>query len=153
MKFDLAAMQKVRAQTTCTIEQSHIVRFCDALGITDPVHLDEKTAKSNGYRNVVAPPTFLVTLEPTDEIGKRLNIDPNRLMLVEQKWEYHQPLCAGDEVMVTARIAHAHEKIVNANTRVAFLVIETIGRTKKNQPLFKGLRTFLYTRSKNQTEG
>ncbi|MFN7130670.1 MAG: MaoC family dehydratase N-terminal domain-containing protein, partial [Myxococcales bacterium] len=82
------------------IEKGAIRRFADSYGDTNPIHRDEEAAKAAGYRNVVAPPTFPATLETSVDFFDLLGIRHRTVLVGEQSFEYHQPICAGDRVVV-----------------------------------------------------
>ena len=46
-------------QLSNDIEKGAIRRFAEAIEDNNPSYLNEEYAKSLGYRNVIAPPTFL----------------------------------------------------------------------------------------------
>ena len=45
--------------TLWDVEKWRIRFFAEVIGATDPIYLDTAAAKAAGYRNVVAPPTFI----------------------------------------------------------------------------------------------
>ena len=44
------------------VGSAKIREFAEAVGSTDPVHVDRAVAQARGYRDVIAPPTFAVLI-------------------------------------------------------------------------------------------
>jgi len=85
------------------VDAATIVAFADAVGSTDPVHRDADAARAAGYRDVIAPPTFAVTIaQQCDRAYVRdpeAGIDFSRVVHGEQRFVHHRPITAGDELM------------------------------------------------------
>lgn len=135
---------KVKVQAEQQVEAHQIQRFATAIGALDPAHHDASQARRLGFRDLVAPPTFAATLEPLAALSAKLGIVHDHLTLVEQRLEFQRPLCAGEEVVLQCRLAESREKVL-PNGRVYFLTIETLARNRRKQPLFKSVRTMVYT--------
>lgn len=79
-----------------------VAAFADAVGANDPIHRDVARARAAGYAGVVAPPTFIVSLE--QQCNRAYIADPDagidfsRLVHGEQSFVHHRPLVAGDAV-------------------------------------------------------
>jgi acyl dehydratase len=82
--------------------------FADAIGDGNPVFRDQAAAQAAGHPDVIAPPTFPMTI--TAAAGNPMMDDPelgvNYAMVVhgEQRFEYTRPLVAGDVVTSQATI-------------------------------------------------
>jgi acyl dehydratase len=72
------------------------------------VHTSGEAARAAGYRDVVAPPTFAVTL--AQQCERQLIADPaagidfSRVVHGEQKFVHHQPITAGEQVLGTLTV-------------------------------------------------
>ena len=44
------------------VDAASLAAFAAAVGTTDPVHTDPEAARAAGYRDVIAPPTFAVSI-------------------------------------------------------------------------------------------
>ena len=108
------------------IEQGALVQFSKVLGISDPVHLDEKAAKSAGCRNVVAPPTYgfsINLMNPSKDISRdAMGVDITKVLHGEQEFENFVDICAGDEISIVTEIADFYAKKGGALT---FVVSDT----------------------------
>lgn len=82
------------------IEKGAIRRFAEALGETDPRYFDEEAARRAGFRSLLAPPTFAVTLRRNAPPG--LTMPGAGTIHGEQRFRYGAPIVAGDEIAVTS---------------------------------------------------
>lgn len=80
--------------------------FARAVFATDAQHLDPEVARTLGYADVVAPPTFAMVIQ--DLTLQQLLAEPDsgialeRTVHAEQRFRYSRPIVAGDEL--TARL-------------------------------------------------
>ena len=77
------------------IEKGAIRRFAEAIEDNNPLYVDENYAKSIGYRNVIAPPTFLRSVQ-TDPLPDHIKSPYSAVVDGGSVWEYFFPVCAGD---------------------------------------------------------
>jgi acyl dehydratase len=91
------------------VGREKVREYAWAVGETNPLHLDVEAARAAGHADVVAPPMFAAVycapamgpaiLDP--EVG----IDFARMVHGAQKFAWHAPVLAGDEITTEA----AHE--------------------------------------------
>lgn len=81
------------------LERGAIRKFAAALGFHDPIYFSTEKAREAGYPDIVAPPTFAVTLLPWNIPGLELPVAG--VLHGEQEFEWDRPLCAGQRVVVT----------------------------------------------------
>lgn len=81
------------------VERGAIRKFAVALGLQDAVYHSVEAARAAGYRDLLAPPTFAVTLLPWTIPGVELPLAG--VLHGEQEFEWLQPICAGDKIEVT----------------------------------------------------
>ncbi len=85
-----------------------IRRFATAIGDAHPAYHDRAAAQALGHRDVVAPPTFLITLglagSSTFLTDPELGLDYSLIVHGEQKFVLHRPVYAGDALDSEARI-------------------------------------------------
>ena len=90
------------------VGREKIREFADAIGDDNPAYLDAAAARSYGYDDVIAPPTFPVVLSfvaGRQVIGDpELGIDYSRVVHGEQRFEYSRPIQAGDVLTATVTI-------------------------------------------------
>jgi len=103
------------------VDGAMIAAFASAIGSADPVHTSSEAARAAGYVDVIAPPTFAVTL--AQQCDRQLIEDPeagidfSRVVHGEQRFVHHRPITAGDEVLGTltvdsVRAAGGHSMVI-----------------------------------------
>lgn len=90
------------------VDAGMLAAFAAAVGSTDPVHASSEAAQAAGYRDVIAPPTFAVTLAQKCDAqlieDPEAGIDFSRVVHGEQRFVHHRPITAGDEVLGTLTV-------------------------------------------------
>ena len=85
-----------------------IRRFATAIGDTNPACHDVAAAQALGHRDLVAPPTFLITLAMAGRsdflADPELGLQYELVVHGQQKFELRHPVCAGDVLDSEARI-------------------------------------------------
>lgn len=109
------------------VERGRLKLFAKAIGETDPIYSDEAAAKSAGYPDVVAPPTFVYCLSEDvpnpNAVFDRLRLDVSKAFHAEQDVFLDRPLCAGQEVLICTRLKDYFEK---RDGRLKFVVTESL---------------------------
>ena len=100
--------------TLWDVEKGRIRFFAEVIGATDPIYFDASAAQAAGYRNVVAPPTFIFGAESDSGVLMKLldtlKIDLRKVLHGEQRFDYHAPVCAGDTLRFQTRVADIYDK-------------------------------------------
>jgi acyl dehydratase len=90
------------------VSRVKIKEFATAIGDANPIYLDREAARAAGHPDVVAPPTFPIvfSLSGAGEALADPELGLNFAMVVhgEQRFEYHRPIYAGDELVCTSTI-------------------------------------------------
>ena len=90
------------------VGRAKLAEFATAIGSDDPLHRDPEAARSAGYPDVIAPPTFAiaVTLEAAMVVlgDPDVGIDYSRVVHGEQRFTHHRPIRAGDRLVATTTI-------------------------------------------------
>ena len=85
------------------VTAADIAAFASAVGSDDPVHHDPEVARAAGYADVIAPPTFAVTIAQRCDAeyvkDPESGIDYSRVVHGEQRFVHHRPITAGDEIL------------------------------------------------------
>ena len=114
MPVKTEAVGKEYPATTYEVGLEKIREYANAVGQTEPVHHDREAAKAAGFRDVVAPPMFAVVYRAR-AMGPAI-LDPdvgiNLAAMVHggQEFVWGEPVCAGDTITTTARVADISEK-------------------------------------------
>lgn len=90
------------------VDAAMLTAFAEAVGSHDPVHSSAEAARAAGYRDVIAPPTFAVSI--AQQVDRQYVADPeagidySRVVHGEQKFVHHRPITAGDSVVGTLTV-------------------------------------------------
>ncbi|MEW2137118.1 MaoC family dehydratase N-terminal domain-containing protein [Streptomyces sp. NPDC005409] len=90
------------------VGREKIREFAVAVGDANPVYTDAEAAKSYGYSDVIAPPTFVfaITFKAAGQVieDPQLGLDYSRVVHGDQKFTYSRPVRSGDRLSVTSTI-------------------------------------------------
>jgi acyl dehydratase len=101
--------RSARSSEPFEVTRGDIRRFAVAMGDTNPTYLDPKAAAELGHPDVIAPPTFLITIGASGGAGfladPALGLRYEMVVHGEQRFDLHRPVRAGDLLESTTRIA------------------------------------------------
>ena len=90
------------------VGRAKIAEFATAIGEDDPVHRDADAARAAGHPDVIAPPTFAITVTLAAAMivldDPDVAIDYSRVVHGEQRFTHHRPIRAGDRLIATTTI-------------------------------------------------
>lgn len=125
------------------VEKGAIRKFAEAIGDTNRLYFDEEFARSQGYKSVVAPPTFPVTFIPGSNPREGIDIDYQRLLHGDQTFVYERAICAGDVLWTTSRVVDAFEKAGKRGGSMDFYVFEDESRDGDGNVVCRARRTII----------
>jgi hypothetical protein len=118
-----------------TIEAGRLRFFAEAIGETRATYTDRAAAAEAGYPNLPVPPTFFFGLkvEQPDAFKWLLDfgVDFRYVLHGTQQFTYHRLAFAGDELVISPRVADAYEKKGGA---LEFVVLESTV-TRGSEPI------------------
>lgn len=133
------------------VERGRIQFFASVLGLIDPIHFDVNKARSVGYPDLVAPPSFVTVLHAAageerkrrgqKDITTLVGCDARYLLHGEESYIYHGLVYAGDEVILSTQIVDFYDKKGGA---MEFAVLEFHLAHAKRGLLISGRRTLLH---------
>lgn len=90
------------------VSREAIREFASAVKAAHPAHYDLQAAQSVGHRDLVAPPTFAVTLAQRAEAAvvndPEAGIDFSRVVHAEERFTHHGPITAGETLTAQATL-------------------------------------------------
>lgn len=111
-----------------TVERGKIKEFAKAIGDDNPLYLDDRVGAASPWGDVIAPPTFAITLRDeaadTTAFLQELGTDISRLLHGEQEFEIFRPLQPGQTYLCRPRVIDIYEKTGRSGP-MAFVVRET----------------------------
>jgi acyl dehydratase len=125
------------------VARDRIRQFADAIGDPNPVYRDEEAAKALGYPDVIAPPTFLTTIQfrfptATPILDPEFGLDYSRVVHGEQRYVHHRPTRPGDRLTLTATI----EDVRDAGSNELVIVRQEVA-TEDGEPISTGWSTIV----------
>ena len=135
--MDRGAIGRQSKPAVNEIERGAIRRFAESLGETNPLYFDEAAAKAAGYRGLVAPPTFPISLRAGSDLREGLMVMPGaNLLQSEQSFEYARPIVAGDKLTVRSKIAEMSQ-LVTPTGPADVVVIEDEGHDETGTLVYR----------------
>lgn len=124
------------------VGREKIHEFVDAIGERRAIYHDRKAAKDAGFRDLVAPPMFCVvyagkSVLPAIE-DPEVGIDMKRMLHVGQRFQWGEPVCAGDVVTTEAELSDVSEK-----GRNKVFTFGSVSRNQKGDEVARGMWTML----------
>jgi acyl dehydratase len=133
MLIDTSAVGATSAPVEFEVEKGAIRRFVEALGDNNPLFVDAAYARSCGFANVIAPPTFPTTFR----VPLPVKFEISRTLHGEQEYSYTRPIVAGETLRCVSTIVDVYEKQGSLGA-MTFLVTEISGTDTQGQPIFTG---------------
>ena len=95
-----------------TIERLRLADYARALKLQNPIHFDVEAARKAGFRDVVAPPGFVIshTIQPRSVKLGTFGIEEKRALMGEMQFEPLAPICAGDTLTGKSVLTDLQEK-------------------------------------------
>jgi acyl dehydratase len=122
------------------VGREKIREYANAVGETDPLHLDPEAARQAGYRDVVAPPMFAVVYSgPSVAPGifdPDVGIDFAMMVHGGQEFAWEAPVVAGDEITTVTRV-----KSIEERDGKGFYVFESVSTNRDGQRVCTGTWT------------
>ena len=80
--------------TVYSIEKNAVMRFAQAIGDTNPIFTNEDEASKTPYKGMIAPPTFLRSMQHVSTGEDEGRIKSPYLANVDggSEWEYFEPI-------------------------------------------------------------
>jgi acyl dehydratase len=140
MPVEDKAVGKEWGPETFEVEADRIRDYADAVGEQSGVHRDSAAAKEAGFRDVVAPPMFAVVYS-APAMGQAI-LDPDvginfgAMVHGGQRFEWGEPVCAGDEITTTATCKQIYER-----DGKGFYVFETVSNNQDGDEVVRATWT------------
>jgi len=123
---------RVLSTGSAVVMAGHVEAFADALRDPSPRYRGE---------NAVAPPTYPIAfmiqaLAGGADTFSELGLNFVTLVHGEQEFEYVRPICVGETLTLTGRIADVYEKTSSGGGVLDFVVLETEAADDQGQTVF-----------------
>ena len=91
------------------VERGAIRKFAEAIGDDNPLYNDEEAARNTRYGGLIAPPTFMRSMNPGRSKATVQSPYPAALD-GGSEWEYFEPVRPGDRISVTMKVSEMFER-------------------------------------------
>jgi hypothetical protein len=124
------------------VEAGAVRRFCEAVGLTDPIYVDAEAAHVAGYPERPVPAAYWCAIQvPGSELRRpELGGFGTRNMNAGTEFEYLKPAYVGQTLACTARIAAIRERAGRAGPMV-ITVLEYTWRDEAGDVVTKATLT------------
>jgi len=130
-----AAIGQESEPATVEVDKTAVRMFARAVGYTDLIYYDEDYARSKGYRSLPAPmgflghPIFRPDTPSRPAYVMSFKSPYKRVLNGGTDIEYYEPICAGDVLTSTSKIADISER----SASIGPMLLITGETTYKNQ--------------------
>ena len=138
MPLDTTAAGKTYEPKTYAVGREKVREYANAVGESNPVHLDVEAARAAGYADVVAPPMFAVVycgraITPA-LFDPDVGIDFPNMLHAGQEFAWGALVVAGDEITTTTTV-----KGISERSSMRFYEFETESRNAQGEPVCTGV--------------
>jgi acyl dehydratase len=117
--------------TPYRVGREKIREFAAAIGATDAIYRDPEAARAAGYADVVAPPTFpiVLTAATLEQFvnDEGLGLDFSRVVHGAERFVYHRPVVAGDELLCVGTVVDITERAGSGFLTTSTAITTTAG--------------------------
>ena len=142
--LDRSLINKTYPPIIFDIEKKWVKFFSKATGQPDPVYFDEDAAKERGFPSLLAPPTFLTTVNHEQKNPYQylhdLSIDMKNVLHAGQSYKYHDLVFAGDQITMESKIKNMYDK---KNGSLQFIEFESIFLNQNKKLTVESLSTLV----------
>lgn len=140
MALSTEAVGREWPSSTYEVGLEKVREYARAVGESNPVHHEREAARAAGFRDVVAPPMFCVVYS-APAIGPAIldpevGIDFASMLHAGQRFEWDEPVCAGDTITTRPRCVEIYERRGNG-----FYVFESASVNQEGEPTVRGTWT------------
>lgn len=137
---DKSAVGKEFPPYTWEVERGKIREMAQAIGDNNPIYMDKETAIQEGYKDVVASPTFITVPAMWTGVGAKiyqeLKIDYARILHGEERYEYFQEIYPGDVLTGRTKVVSIETKSGKSGD-MDVVTRETLYTNQRNEPVLK----------------
>ena len=125
---------------TWVVERGKIREMVEAIGESNPIYQDSEAARAQGYKDVVAPPTFttvsLLWSGALFQAFDDLEVEVSRTVHAQQSCEFYQEIFPGDTLEGVVEVKDiTHKKGKSGNLK--FIQFEITYTNQRNELVSK----------------
>ena len=139
---DKSAVGKEFPPYTWEVERGKIREMAQAIGDDSPIYTNREAAVKEGYKDVVAPPTFTTVPGHWTGVGvnvlKELGVNYSRVLHGEERYEYYQEIYPGDVLTGRVKILSIESKSGKSGD-MDIVTREFLYTNQRNEPVLKAI--------------
>lgn len=132
-KYDASVIGKEEEVGSFAITKDQIKAYCEAVGETNPLYLDEEVAKAGPYGGIIAPPGLVHTVSIGRGPDAKINFG-NAAFHAGEKIEVIAPMYPGDTITARAHVKELFEKTGRSGSML-FEVRRTVYSNQRGEPV------------------
>ncbi|MDX2484983.1 MAG: MaoC family dehydratase N-terminal domain-containing protein [Pseudodonghicola sp.] len=152
MEIDTSLIGASTAPYVIAVERGEIRRFAQAIGDSNPLWLDRDFARSHGYDDVIAPPTFPVSFQMPGIPIWWEGLDRKRFLAGEHRFSYVRPIGVGDVLTCRMTLTDVEHK-EGRSGRMDLMLQEVRGVDQGGAEVFSHRRITVYRGAGNALRG
>jgi acyl dehydratase len=156
-EFESLLEQRATYQAKVPLGAASFHYFAQAIGDAAAIYVDDAAARAAGYKEVIAPPTFVCetvqySSRPPDESGYighnwTLHVDGWHRVRGGNAYRFHQPVVASDILNVDWSVESVRETTGSGGTRMVVVVSLAVYRNQRGELLAENRETMIYRKS------
>ena len=129
---------------TYQIEDWVIREFAEVIDDSNPLWTDSEYAQKKGFKNIVAPQTFLLNYLnlDQDEWARLVRCPLPNVLAGGSESEYFLPVVVGDHITVTGKLVDARER-EGKGGKLLFLIFERTYKNQQGELVTRARQTFI----------
>ncbi len=140
MPISTKAVGKAYPPVVYAVGREKIREYANAVGESNPIHVDLEVARAAGYRDLVAPPMFAVVYAAPSVAAALLHpevaLDFAMMVHGSQEFRWGPVVVAGDEITTTTTV-----KDISDRAGMAFYVFESVSENQDGEVVCTGTWT------------
>ena len=129
---------------TYQIEDWMIREFAEVIDDSNPLWTDSEYAQKKGFKNIVAPQTFLLNYLnlDQDEWARLVRCPLPNVLAGGSESEYFLPVIVGEHITVTGKLVDARER-EGKGGKLLFLIFERTYKNQQGELVTRARQTFI----------
>jgi len=123
LRWDRSLLEQEFSREEQHVTRAMILEYADIIGATDPIHTDPQAARARGYRDIIAPPTFVTWRGAQPIVPSEMGFSGTGIN-AGYACTFHGVVFPGDTLIYSTCLVDMYEKTGRSGT-MRFVVRET----------------------------
>jgi acyl dehydratase len=127
LEYDLAIIGRVFDVTdSVPVSADDIRKYCEAIGETNPLFIDEAAAKQGPHGRLSAPPSFAVTFRTGRDFWQHIPRFGRSGFDAGKDVEFMRPIFPEDKITLSSHVKEIYEKTGRSGSMVFVIIRSTL---------------------------